>query len=437
MTIDLPVRAGSSGRERTDAGDGIRTGSIALDGVLMAVAVAAVAIPAMVVTSTPPSRMTAEGVVRPRRVVPPTIVPEVEPIEYQALAPEDARTFNARVPFATGPRPAARPFRFVGSADDLSRATDCLAAAVLYEAGDDRTGQRAVAQVVLNRLRHPAFPKSVCAVVFQGSERQTGCQFTFTCDGALTRRYAETFWERARAVATAALGGYVFAPVGYATHYHTDWVVPYWQSSLDKIAKVDTHLFFRWTGWWGTPPAFRRTPDSVEPRIVQLAAQSNAHKLPQELAVEQEIAGLTATLTGAGTGGSREAADYPNMFLLPLIGAPDGWPKAALATCGERPWCMVMGWRDAKAVPATGAEATEPEAKATMTFSYFRDRAQPIERQLWNCQQVQRPAAQCMKRAVAPPVVAPAPTATPTAVLPGVRRRAEPVADPAPTPPRS
>ena len=81
-------------------------------------------------------------------------------------------------------------------------------------------------------------------------------------------------WERARKLATGALNGAVFAQVGYATHYHTDWVVPYWSASLDKVAEVHTHLFFRWTGWWGTPPAFRRAVSDAEPAIPKLAALS-------------------------------------------------------------------------------------------------------------------------------------------------------------------
>ncbi|MDE8453312.1 cell wall hydrolase, partial [Klebsiella pneumoniae] len=95
----------------------------------------------------------------------------------------------ASVPFVEGPNPAARPFRLPGDAPQQARAIDCMAAAVLYEAGDDPVGQRAVAQVVINRVRHPAFPKTICGVVFQGSERPTGCQFTFTCDGALVRHH--------------------------------------------------------------------------------------------------------------------------------------------------------------------------------------------------------------------------------------------------------
>ncbi len=135
---------------------------------------------------------------------------------------------------------------FSGDEQSRARATDCLAAAQYYEAGDDPSGQEAVAQVVLNRMRHPAFPATVCEVVFQGAERATGCQFTFTCDGALSHSPTVTGWARAQNLASRMLSGKVDRRVGMATHYHTDWVVPYWSSSLDKITSIHTHLFFRW-----------------------------------------------------------------------------------------------------------------------------------------------------------------------------------------------
>ncbi len=408
-----PVRAG-----------GIRSGSVAIDGVLVALSIAAVVIPAVVVRTAPPVREQAVPVARPVAVVPKTVLPPVEPTEFRALAPDDARAFNATVPFVKGPNPAARPFRFGGDAENLARATDCLAAAVLYEAGDDPTGQRAVAQVVLNRVLHPAYPKTVCGVVFQGSERRTGCQFTFTCDGALARTYPAAFRDRARAVAAAALGGNVFAPVGYATHYHTDWVVPYWQSSLDKIAAVDTHLFFRWTGWWGTPAAFRRTSAAIEPRIPQLAAQSDSHKTAEMLTVEQVAGEVTARFAGVP---ARASSDDPDAFLIALDPAvpPDQWPQQAAAACGDRVRCKFLGWRDATAIPATAASAGDPAAMAAMTFSYLRDRSQGLERRYWNCQQVSRPPADCMRRVLVPvPVATPMPTPSP--VLPGVRRRSDP-----------
>lgn len=208
----------------------------------------------------------------------PPPLPKVEPAQLYALPMDKARALNANIPFSQRANPPASPFRFAGGADDLARATDCLAAAQIYEAGDDAVGEQAVAQVVLNRVRHPAFPKSVCAVVFQGQERRTGCQFTFTCDGALARTPSPAAWGRARTIAKAALTGAVFRPVGLATHYHTDWVVPYWSASLDKTAKVGTHLFFRWTGWWGTPPAFQASVGGTEPLIGRIARLSLAHR---------------------------------------------------------------------------------------------------------------------------------------------------------------
>jgi spore germination cell wall hydrolase CwlJ-like protein len=195
----------------------------------------AIAVPALLVSNTP--RVVVQKrppVVISKRVVPKQELPPVEPIKLQEVAPEDARAINAAIPFSTLPNPAARAFSLSGVADSQARAVDCLAAAGYYEAGDDAKGQRAVAQVIINRMRHPAFPKTICGVVFQGSERSTGCQFTFTCDGAMLRYSpSPAAWQRARDVARMALNGSVYRPVGYATHYHTNWVVPYWSASLE------------------------------------------------------------------------------------------------------------------------------------------------------------------------------------------------------------
>ena len=119
-----------------------------------------------------------------------------------------------------------------------------MTAAVYYEArSEPDIGQRAVAQVVLNRVAHPAYPNTVCGVVYQGSQRKTGCQFSFTCDGSFARRPNTMFWERARQVALAALGGYVHRPAGLATHYHTVQIYPYWAPSLNYLGKIGAHRF--------------------------------------------------------------------------------------------------------------------------------------------------------------------------------------------------
>ena len=145
--------------------------------------------------------------------------------------------------------------RLAASDLDQRRALLCLTQAVYYEAGfEPLEGRRAVAQVVLNRMRHPAFPKSVCGVVYQSNGRV--CQFTFVCDGALYRAPARGAWQQAEEVARAALAGYVERAVGEATHYHADYVAPRWAPLLAKVAQIGQHIFYRWPGAWGQPAAF-------------------------------------------------------------------------------------------------------------------------------------------------------------------------------------
>lgn len=152
-------------------------------------------------------------------------------------------------------------------------ALDCLTQAIYYEAGSEPDpGQRAVVQVVLNRVRHPGFPHSICAVVYQGSDLPTGCQFTFTCDGSLLRQTSTAGWARARRVALAALSGWVEAPVGLATHYHATYVVPYWASSLDKVTLIGRHIFYALRGSGGTRSAFHARYDFADEFAPALAA---------------------------------------------------------------------------------------------------------------------------------------------------------------------
>ena len=130
-----------------------------------------------------------------------------------------------------------------------TRALTCLAQAISYEAGNETVaGQEAVAQVILNRLRHPAYPKTICGVVYQGSERKTGCQFTFTCDGSLRRPRSAQSTAFATAIAERVLSGGTSLIVGGATHYHANYVSPYWAPSLVRIASIGAHIFYRMPG---------------------------------------------------------------------------------------------------------------------------------------------------------------------------------------------
>lgn len=410
----------------------LSAGWIALLGAL---ALVAVGVPLWIVLSVPRAVPTAHRSDAP--VVSKAEVPQVDPVRLVDLAPQDARAFNATVPFSTAPNPAARPFHIFGAEADQARAVDCLAAAVYYEAGDDAVGEEAVAQVVLNRVRHPAFPKSVCGVVFQGAERRTGCQFTFTCDGALARIPSEAAWERARFIAHAALNGRVEGQVGHATHYHTDWVVPYWSASLDKITEVHTHLFFRWTGWWGTPPAFNRRYTGAEQVVAQLATLSSAHggALPVDVATE------AGALEAGAEPSTAVTPPDENTFLVTLDrrANPDGFAAQAIRTCGERAFCKFMGWTDARRMPK-GLPLGDGAIDA-MSFSYLRNQAIGYGKALWNCDEFKRPSpVQCMRRggpARVPMVVTlPPQPALPTTERPKREMHMEPVKPPPVVPTR-
>lgn len=183
------------------------------------------------------------------------------------LAPEEASAINAQRPVdVTKVIPAKALLIAAESASGVgyAAALRCLTQAVYYEAASEPDeGQQAVAQVVLNRLRHPAFPNTVCGVVYQGSERVTGCQFSFTCDGSLARVPAMGAWLRAERAARDALAGKVAAAVGNATHYHANYVVPYWAPTLDKAATIGAHIFYIMRGFMGSPRAFRDRYDAA------------------------------------------------------------------------------------------------------------------------------------------------------------------------------
>ena len=129
--------------------------------------------------------------------------------QVRRISAETAEAINASVPVQGGPNPAALPFTIANASPAArARSLDCLTAGIYYEAATEPTdGQRAVAQVILNRVRHPAYPNTVCGVVFEGAMRRTGCQFSFTCDGSLRRAPTPAYWERARRVAAEALNG--------------------------------------------------------------------------------------------------------------------------------------------------------------------------------------------------------------------------------------
>ena len=153
---------------------------------------------------------------------------------------------------------AAPPFLLAAaSVEDRSRARRCLADAIYYEAAlEPLEGRRAVAQVVLNRVRDPNFPKSICGVVYDGWSKPPGCQFSFACDGSLARPPIPGLYKAALDIAEQAMAGRVEPEVGLATHYHATSVDPWWRGAMVRVAQIGSQIFYRWPGEAGRPGAF-------------------------------------------------------------------------------------------------------------------------------------------------------------------------------------
>ena len=217
----------------------------------------------------------------------------------------DAQAGNAAIPFLALPLGNVKSFGIAAANNETyQNALKCLTQAVYYEAAvEPLEGRRAVAQVVLNRVLHPAYPKSVCGVVYQGAERHTGCQFSFTCDGALLRGPAAGSWREAQAVATAALAGYVDPGVGTATFYHADYVLPKWAYQLGKITQIGRHIFYRFNGSGGNAANFNGRYSGIEriPALDLAALRSRALEDGTEIAVPTELFAPGLTVPPAAT----------------------------------------------------------------------------------------------------------------------------------------
>ncbi|WP_340589224.1 cell wall hydrolase [Erythrobacter alti] len=213
-------------------------------------------------------------------------------VQGESLLLEDADSAQARnagIPMAARLTDTMRPFRAItaGTASH-STALGCLTEAIYYEAANEsREGKRGVAQVILNRVAHPAYPSSVCGVVYQGFTAPV-CQFSYTCDGSLARRPLAHLWQQSREVAQAALAGYVDEAVGTATHYHADYVLPYWAFRLEKVHVEGRHIFYRLPGRAGRAAYFsarwlgREFHPSFNP--ARFAAEEDAQEMVEAVA---------------------------------------------------------------------------------------------------------------------------------------------------------
>jgi hypothetical protein len=203
--------------------------------------------------------------------------------------------------------------RVVATKPTHARELDCLAQAVYFEArGESARGQQAVATVIMNRVKNPNFPKTVCGVVYQGSARRHGCQFSFACDGQAERVVERSAWGRARTVAARTLSGAVLRDVGSATHFHTTDVAPGWGSKMLRTAQVGLHVFYRFNP---RAPRPAQVEDATDEAIFTSAP---ADPPPVELRLAEMIP-------------THEAA-MPAVEAKPVLKLPDLLPAAPAKT---------------------------------------------------------------------------------------------------------
>ncbi|WP_054143985.1 cell wall hydrolase [Bosea sp. AAP35] len=167
------------------------------------------------------------------------------------IAP-DAPGLSVRAPSVTrrGPNAdsgAREIYTGLIASADMARQQRCLAEAVYFEArSEPDLGRAAVAQVVLNRVKSTLYPDSVCGVVYQNSHRHLACQFTFTCEGKSLRITEPAPWRDAVRIAREVYEGTTYLPdVGASTHYHAQYVRPYWAKKLKKMDTIGQHVFYK------------------------------------------------------------------------------------------------------------------------------------------------------------------------------------------------
>jgi spore germination cell wall hydrolase CwlJ-like protein len=197
-------------------------------------------------------------------------------------------------------------FRYKGEtqAEFEERERRCLAIAIYFEArGEPVRGQLAVGQVILNRVRSPLFPETICGVVYQG-HMQKGCQFSFTCDGKTDIPRSDTQWALAQDIAKQIMQGELWLPeVGYSTFYHANYVSPRWANSMNKIDKIGRHIFYK--------------KGNEKPYVVEASAEAETGTAAASASSDSTGFSLmpVLSLVSAASGSSAPSAPTPAMSL--------------------------------------------------------------------------------------------------------------------------
>jgi len=216
-------------------------------------------------------------------------------VEYALeRSPEDALSrYGAQYRDAAAiARVASFDPRHVEKAERTESDFECLSEAIYYEArSENEWGQLAVAEVVMNRVRDHRYPDNVCDVVFQGSERTTGCQFSFTCDGSMRHKPTGDAWREAQTIAMHVLLELNEQITGEATHYHTDYVDPVWNASLIKTKVYGTHIFYRFPRGAEWAMVRERQERAVQAELVKASAPAQPKRaiVPASEATSRDV----------------------------------------------------------------------------------------------------------------------------------------------------
>ena len=209
--------------------------------------VADAALPATLLPATPARIAVAS--VDPSAVASPADTPALDAIDSAAAAPAAPMpgTLPQKLAYARDDAPATTFPNYQTNDKYSAKDLNCLAQAIYFEArGEPYRGQVAVAQVVMNRLAYPLYPKTICGVVFQDASHRNACQFSFACDGIPEVVNEPEAWKQAEDIAAKVADGELYLPeVGNATHYHASYVYPDWAPEMKRVTRIGQHIFYK------------------------------------------------------------------------------------------------------------------------------------------------------------------------------------------------
>ena len=192
----------------------------------------------------------ASAIALPEALTVPSMRPDYDPKVEAAKASK--KSLTSRIRLGKGDHAwAAKP---LPKSQFSARARKCLAEGIYFEArGESKKGQAAVAQVIVNRVKNPVFPNTICGVVYHNKHRRNACQFSFACDGIRDRIRSRKSWRVAKSIANDIIEGREWLPeIGSSSHYHATYVRPRWARKMKRMTRIGKHIFFRTRdGGWG------------------------------------------------------------------------------------------------------------------------------------------------------------------------------------------